>query len=108
MEKTISDIAEMSSIDIQKYSITSKEQLKPVLSELIAYLIDHDFEKLLWILYRIDVDEEKAKKILSEHLPADAPAVLADLIITRQQKKEELKKQFEQKDQPSDDDELRL
>jgi len=54
------------------------------LIDKLNFLLDHDFEKLIWILYRIDVSEEKAKQALAEksdHSPAE---VLADLIIARQ------------------------
>lgn len=105
MEKIISEIAEMTEITYPVKAISTTEQLRKNLADIISYLIDHDFEKLLWILYRIDVDEEKVKKLLSEHLPEDAPVILADLIIIRQQKKEELKKEFSQhQDDPIDDD----
>ena len=52
----------------------------------INILLDRDFEKLLAILYRIDVDEEKAKAVLaSSHVPPSE--ILADLIIKRQMEK---------------------
>ncbi len=97
MEHTLSQIAVMSDVDIfdMCVGINSKQQLKRKLSDIVSHLLDHDFEKLLFILYRIDVDEEKAKALLSRHTPDQAPDILADLIIQRQQKKDEVKKQFE-------------
>lgn len=112
MQTTLSDISLLSDIELNDSipGITTQADLKTKLTEIISHLMDHNFEKLLWILYRIDVDEEKAKSLLSKHLPADAPAVLAELIILRQLKKEELKKQFENIKAPTDkfDDDLRL
>jgi len=107
MEKTVSDIAEMSEIAINEEPINTTEQFRPVLSSMIEWLMHHNFEKLLWILYRIDVDEEKAKKLLADNLPQDTPDILADLIILRQQKKEELKKHFEETFRSDGDDELK-
>ncbi len=110
--KIITEIADLGEFDINMdpiASVSDEQELKGKLAMLISYYIDHDFEKLLWILYRIDVDEEKTKAILSRHSPTDAPAVLAELIIQRQLKKEEVKKQFESNisQAADDDDELR-
>ena len=63
MECVMYDIAEMSEIDIKENTlqIIDQDVLRIKLIEVISYLMDHNFEKLLLILYRIDVDEEKAK-----------------------------------------------
>lgn len=110
MDATLIDIAEKGDIQLHQdtKSISSQDELKGKLAEIIAYLLDHDFEKLLWILYRIDVDEEKAKELLSKHLPEQAPEILADLIIQRQLKKEELKLQFKSAPTDEEDDALKL
>ena len=47
------------------------------------YLIENDYERLLQVLYRIDVDESKAKKSLIEASDKNPSEVLADLIIER-------------------------
>lgn len=109
MDSTLIDIAEKSDIELksQTSSISSLAELKTRLLEIISYLLDHDFEKLLWILYRIDVDEEKAKQLLAKQLPHQAAEILTDLIIQRQSKKEELRNQFKTFVADEDDD-LRL
>ena len=111
MQHTLTEIATLCELEVTEsmLDVETTEDFKQSLTEIVAFLIDHNFEKLLWILYRIDVDEEKAKTLLGKHLPEDAPAILADLIVQRQLKKEELRKQFEQSAKLSDDDEdLRL
>lgn len=112
MQSTLNDISLLSDIEIDEdlIQISTQDDLRSKLTEIIAYLMDHNFEKLLWILYRIDVDEEKAKSLLSKHLPSEAPAVLADLIILRQLKKEELKREFANISAPrsQEDDDLRM
>lgn len=111
MESMLSEIAEMSEIELQDNMviINDQEVLKTKLMEVISYLIDHNFEKLILMLYRIDVDEEKAKTLLAKHLPESAPEILADLIIQRQIKKEEVKRTFKQPSPEfSDDEDLRL
>ncbi len=77
------------------------------LTDMIAFLIDHNFEKLLWILYRIDVDEQKAKQLLAQHLPEDAPSLLATLILQREEKKQEFKAQFNKQKSDDIDEDLR-
>ena len=70
------------------------KEVRRVLIEKIKFLLDHDFEKLISILYRIDVPEEKAKRALAtspEKNPAD---VLADLIIERQVQKVKSRTEF--------------
>ncbi len=50
----------------------------------IKELIKYRFEHLMWILYRIDVDETKAMDALSKPFAAQK---LADLIVERQVQK---------------------
>ena len=38
--------------------------IREALIDKIDFLLSHDFEKLLWMLYRIDVSESKAKAML--------------------------------------------
>ena len=60
------------------------EQLGP--SDLIAYIndcIQHDFNKLVQLLYRIDVSEEKLKSILQLNPNEDAAKLIAAVIIER-------------------------
>lgn len=55
--------------------------------ETIQHLIAHDFQKLVEVLYRIDVDERKLKRILSDNKDKDAAIIIGDLIIERQVEK---------------------
>lgn len=60
------------------------EQLGP--SDLIIYInecIQHDFNKLVHLLYRIDVSEEKLKYILQLNPNEDAAKLIAAVIIER-------------------------
>lgn len=61
---------------------------------LINQLIVHDFNALVQLLYRIDVDERKLKKVLSNNIERDAASVIADLIIERQIQKTKSRKTF--------------
>ena len=52
------------SMDIDLPDNLSYERLKEKLSQHINYLIVNDFQKLVSILYRIDVSEAKLKYLL--------------------------------------------
>jgi hypothetical protein len=82
-------------LQTQVISITGNE-LKPEHSEtafsekLAAYiheLINNDFQKLIAILYRLDVDEKKLKTLLAEKNATDAGIIIAGAIIERQREK---------------------
>ena len=62
------------------------QQFRRQLEHEIDYLINHNFEKLLWILYRIDVSEQKVKDQIATH-PENVAEVIAVLIIERQMQK---------------------
>ena len=67
-----------------EHSLQSIEQLSR--EKLIDYLnefIKNDFSKVVQLLYRIDVSEQKLKKVLQENPDIDAASLIADLIIER-------------------------
>ena len=66
---------------------------RALLIKRIEELLLHDFEKLKWILYRIDVSEKKLNEAL-QNSETDASTVMADLIIQRQIEKAESRKKF--------------
>lgn len=61
--------------------ISNLDQLQLWLAKEISLLMDRDFQKLLNILYRIDVNEDKVKLALSSEKPAFQ---IAGLIIERE------------------------
>ena len=65
----------------------SQEKLQEALAAYINHLINTDFEKLVTLLYRIDVSEAKLKAML-QHQPAhNAGELVAALMIERQLQK---------------------
>jgi hypothetical protein len=50
-------------------------------------LIESDFARVVQILYRVDVNEQKLKKLLQQHPERDAGEIMADLLIERQNQK---------------------
>ncbi len=81
------------------------EELTTALSAYINQLIQTDFQKLVALLYRIDVHEEKLKYLLIDHPDEDAGKIIALLIIERTQQKINFKKQFSDKSFPDDEEE---
>ena len=64
------------------------------LAAWINNLILNDFDKLISVLYRIDVSETKLKLMLAENKEEDAAKMIALLIIERQLQKIKSRKQF--------------
>ncbi|MEI8058735.1 MAG: hypothetical protein WCG67_01155 [Ferruginibacter sp.] len=83
----------------------SNDELIIALSGYINHLIQTDFQKLVALLYRIDVHEEKLKHLLIDHPNEDAGKIIAELILERTQQKINFKTQFLSKSFPDDDEE---
>jgi hypothetical protein len=62
----------------------SEENLLKQLAELINHLIQNNFQKLVIILYRIDVSETKLKQLLEQDSNEDAAVIISKLIIERE------------------------
>ena len=75
------------SLEISLPDTISLEELKQKLALHINDLINHNFEKLVYYLYRVDVNERKLKYLLHENVGSDAAVIIADLIIERQMEK---------------------
>lgn len=65
----------------------SLDELHIRLSEYLNQLILTDFQKLILLLYRIDVSESKLKRLLQQPPKEDAAKIIAALIIERQLQK---------------------
>jgi hypothetical protein len=65
-------------------NLQSLEKLStPDLEEAINELIKNDFSRLVQIIYRIDVSEEKLKNILNSNPNEDAGKLIAHVIVER-------------------------
>ncbi|WP_276504808.1 hypothetical protein [Terrimonas pollutisoli] len=76
----------------------SLNKLREELAAYINTLVQSDFNKLVQLLYRIDVNEAKLKSMLKQNPGADAGLIIADLIIERQRQKLQSRKSFTKKD----------
>ena len=80
------------SLEISLPVSISTDELREKLVAHINHLINHDFEKLVFYLYRIDVNESKMRELLQQNDGENAAGLIADLIIERQLQKIESKK----------------
>jgi hypothetical protein len=60
---------------------------KAAMVEKVNEWINTDFQKLVSVLYRIDVNEEKLRQLLEHHHDTDAALVITNAIIERQEQK---------------------
>ncbi|MEO6638915.1 MAG: hypothetical protein ABIN25_11590 [Ginsengibacter sp.] len=74
------------------------EQIKEQLAAYINELITKDFSALVQLLYRVDIDEQKLKKLLQQEPGMDAALIITDLIIARQLQKKERREKFKRRD----------
>ena len=73
---------------------TSEDQLREVLIKTFDYLVEDDFQKLLQILYKADVDQYKLKSLLENSEGKSSAEVIADAYIERQKAKAETWKKY--------------
>jgi hypothetical protein len=81
----------------------SVEELKLLLAERINYLINNNFQELIRLLYRIDIDEHRLKYMLEEP-EVNAGTLIADLIIERQMQKIASRKKYKTNDNESNEE----
>ena len=72
----------------------SEEQLRDALVKTFEYLVEDDFQKLLQILYKADVDQYKLKTLLENTEGKSSAEIIADAYIERQKAKVETWKKY--------------
>lgn len=85
----------------------SEEELFGMLCDRITWLIEHNMEYLLSLLYRNDIAESKIYYALSPLDPDPANVALAKLVLERQKQRMETKSRFGKQDADGVDEELR-
>ncbi|MEO9483749.1 MAG: hypothetical protein ABJG47_09905 [Ekhidna sp.] len=63
------------------------DRLEQFLIKQVNYLLDHDLNRLLTALYRIDISEEKTKDLLQSSKQGEIATNLARAIIEREKQK---------------------
>jgi hypothetical protein len=65
----------------------TETELETRLAEAVNHLMEKDFNRLITILYRVDVDEQQLKQLLKENAGTNAGLIIARLMIERQRRK---------------------
>jgi hypothetical protein len=71
-------------LDTELFQAKSEEALLQRLSEFINELIQNNFHRLMLILYKVDISENKLKTSLQDNVGQDAASVIAKLIVERE------------------------
>ena len=106
-KKQVIEVSETISRDFDKAGITAVissdefdnlAELKKHLTRKIAELLDTNYERLINILYRIDINEGKLNELFGKKNRDFIPERLADLIIERQLQKINLRNMYKKDD----------
>jgi hypothetical protein len=85
--------------------IPTEEALQAALAERINAMIKYDFGALVQLLYRIDINETRLRRLLDEKRENDAGVIIAILVIERQWQKIESRRKYRKSDaRPSQKD----
>lgn len=76
----------------------SIDQIIEAITPLVAQMLDKDMESLLNALYRIDVSEDKFKRLLSTETPDKIASSLSKLIVERELQKAITRLKYRPKD----------
>jgi len=77
---------------------------RQMLADKIHELLNSDFQRLISILYRMDVSESRLKLLLKENPDTDAGIIIADLMIERQLQKLRSRQQYKPDENISEDE----
>ncbi|HEV7736759.1 MAG TPA: hypothetical protein VGO47_05220 [Chlamydiales bacterium] len=78
---------------------------REMLEERIDHLLQNDFDRLISLLYRLDVDEMLLKTKIKESEGLNTAGIITDLVIERQLKRMQSREQFRRKDEDIDENE---
>ena len=78
---------------LQTAVATNTDQLVQILTPYIQSLINSNIERLIFVLYRIDIDEQLIKKLLALNTVNSAETIAKE-IISRQMEKITARKQY--------------
>ncbi len=101
-EQIINEVAKEMGLTVKETDYSFNKQL---LVDKINELAATDMHKLVFILYRMDVNETKMRAILKDHPDSDAGILIAELMIERQAEKIRSRKEFGKKEDEIDEEE---
>ena len=90
-------------VDYIPEDVTEAELLE-FLENFIENLIDTDMERLFYVLYRLDINEQKVHQALSPYSKEMPHKVLAELIFKREKQKATTRIEYEAQELEDDDE----
>ncbi len=103
LQSTARELGE--TMELRLPDTVSYEQLEDMLAQRLEILISEHFQQFVFLLYRIDVREDKIREILEKDAGEGAYHRIAGLLIARQLEK--IKSRETYKQPPPEDDEER-
>ncbi len=100
---TLEDIQDISELVVHDFRLEEKrdaliskniQEFREKLSNLINYMLDNDFEKLLNAMYRLDINEDSFKMVLSNQNTLNVAQDIADLVIEREMQKVKSRRKY--------------
>lgn len=88
---------------LQPGAPAANEHLLQQLQQAVNDLIQNDFERLVRLLYTVDVDEKRLKTLLQQNENTDAAVLISHLLVERQLQKIKTRQQL--KNRPGNKDE---
>ena len=70
------------------------EEIREKLKDVIGHLLQHDFERLLNAMYRLDIEESRFREVISGVYGNDVSGKLAEIIIEREYRKVKTRNQY--------------
>ena len=93
---------------VNEYQLSAKEDVSSLtmlkLADAINELLNNDFQKLISILYRMDINEAKLRLLLKDNPGSDAAMIIANLMIERQAQKIKSRQEFRRDSTISDEE----
>ncbi|MGF7231034.1 hypothetical protein [Arachidicoccus sp.] len=93
MDKLSDELSILLNVPLLKESI-SEEDLVAKLSAIVENWIERDFNHLVEVLYRVDIDERVLKEKLNSGPLENTAEIIARLLLERQKQKLALRNQF--------------
>ncbi len=90
------------SLDLELSDNLSMDDLENVLAAHVNSMMTTDMNRLLNMLYRLDIDETRLRQMLEQNTGTDAGSIVARLIIERQIQKLQARQNFK----PNDENEI--
>ena len=88
----------------EELSALEETDKRDQLASYVNFLLLNDFNGLIYLLYRVDVDEKKLRSILNEQKDQHASLIIADLILLRMKEKAQSRHSFKSDDEIPEED----